>query len=106
MPIDSFTILTGNALDVVAQVHDRQPHVLPPALWQAWLEAPVPEALALMEPKPLAVRYRTVGAAVGNVRNDDQRLVEPVPAMEGAPQGAWDFCAGEAGATPVAKPSR
>lgn len=99
MPIDSYAILTGNALDVVAQVHDRQPHVLPPSQWQAWLEAPVNDALALMEPAPLAVRYRAVGAAVGNVRNDDPRLVAQVPAMAGAPQGSWDFCAGEASRT-------
>jgi putative SOS response-associated peptidase YedK len=97
MPIDSYTILTGNALGVVAQLHDRQPHVLAPDLWRAWLEAPVDEALALLEPTPLPVRYHAVGTAVGNVRNDDPRLVEPVPAPTlAAGQGAWDFCADDA----------
>jgi putative SOS response-associated peptidase YedK len=97
MPIDSYTILTGNALGVVAQLHDRQPHVLAPDAWRAWLEAPVDEALALLEPTSLPVRYHAVGTAVGNVRNDDPRLVEPVPAQTVvAGQGAWDFCADDA----------
>ena len=51
-------------------------------------------------PAPLPVRYHAVGTAVGNVRNDDARLVEPV-AVDDAPtgtQGAWDFCAGDEGA--------
>lgn len=96
MPIDSYTILTGNALGVVAQLHDRQPHVLAPQAWRAWLEAPVADAQAMLEPALLPVRYHAVGTAVGNVRNDDPRLVEavPAPAMAGG-QGGWDACAGE-----------
>jgi putative SOS response-associated peptidase YedK len=94
MPIDSYAILTGHALGVVAQVHDRQPHVLPPEAWQAWLEAPVAQALEMLEPAPLPVRWHTVGAAVGNVRNDDARLVEAVPPLHPElAQGTWDFCA-------------
>jgi putative SOS response-associated peptidase YedK len=100
MPIDSYAILTGNALDVVAQVHDRQPHVLPPDAWRAWLEAPVAQALDMLEPAPLPVRWHTVGAAVGNVRNDDPRLVEPAPPLFAeAAQGGWDFCADATSAT-------
>jgi putative SOS response-associated peptidase YedK len=96
MPIDSYAILTGGALGVVGEIHDRQPHVLPPDLWQGWLEATVPQALELLVPAPLPVRYDPVGPAVGNVRNDDARLVHPV-ALEAVPgtQGAWDFCAGD-----------
>jgi putative SOS response-associated peptidase YedK len=97
MPIDSYAILTGTALGAVGEVHDRQPHVLPPDSWEAWLSATVPQALELLEPAPLPVRYHPVGTAVGNVRNDDARLVLPV-AMQDAPSGtqeAWDFCAGE-----------
>jgi putative SOS response-associated peptidase YedK len=97
MPIDSYAILTGGALGVVAQVHDRQPHVLSPDAWQAWLEAPVGQALSMLEPAPLPGRWHTVGAAVGNVRNDDARLVEPVPPLHPElAQGAWDFCADDA----------
>ena len=97
MPIDSYTILTGNALGVVAELHDRQPHVLAPEAWRQWLEAPVADALAMLEPASLPVRFHAVGTAVGNVRNDDARLVDPVPAPALAiGQGAWDFCAGDA----------
>jgi putative SOS response-associated peptidase YedK len=92
MPIDSYAILTGEALGVVAEIHDRQPHVLPPERWRDWLEAPVDEALGLMAVAPLPVRYHAVGTAVGNVRNDDPRLVEPVAPMTAEPaQGTWDF---------------
>jgi putative SOS response-associated peptidase YedK len=99
MPIDSYAILTGAALGVVGEIHDRQPHVLPPDRWATWLEATVPQALDLLEPEPLPVRYHAVGTAVGNVRNDDARLVEPVVAevvaAEPGAQEAWDFCAGD-----------
>jgi putative SOS response-associated peptidase YedK len=95
MPIDSFAILTGAACGVVGEVHDRQPHVLPPDRWAAWLDADVPQALGMLAPEPLPVSYHPVGTAVGNVRNDDPRLVAPLP-LDAAtgPQGAWDFCAG------------
>ena len=96
MPIDSYAILTGAACGVVGEIHDRQPMVLAPDTWAAWLEAAVPAALELLAPAPLPVRYHAVGAAVGNVRNDDPRLIEQVPAMTAEPaQGTWDFCAGD-----------
>jgi putative SOS response-associated peptidase YedK len=99
MPIDSYAILTGEALGVVGEIHDRQPHVLPPESWAAWLEASVPQALDLIAPAPLPVRYHAVGAAVGNVRNDDARLVAPVAAegveVAAGTQAGWDFCAGD-----------
>jgi putative SOS response-associated peptidase YedK len=99
MPIDSYAILTGEARGVVGEIHDRQPMVLAPDAWAAWLEGTVAQALDMLVPAPLPVRYHAVGAAVGNVRNDDARLVEPV-AVDDVPtgtQGAWDFCAGETG---------
>jgi putative SOS response-associated peptidase YedK len=96
MPIDSYAILTGAACGVVGEIHDRQPMVLPPQSWAQWLEGTVPQALGLLEPAPLPVRCHAVGTAVGNVRNDDARLVAPVALAEAAvgSQDRLDFCAG------------
>ncbi|MGH8029029.1 MAG: SOS response-associated peptidase [Arenimonas sp.] len=96
MPIDSYAILTAAACGVVGEIHDRQPMVLPPERWSTWLESTVPQALELLEPEPLPVRYHAVGTAVGNVRNDDARLVEPLTAQAAVgAQDRLDFCAGD-----------
>ena len=42
--VATYTVVTTEAMGDVRRVHDRQPQVLPPDAWGAWLQAPVPEA--------------------------------------------------------------
>ncbi len=75
----SYTIITTAALDIVREVHDRQPRVLATRDWLPWLTAGVQEAEHWLQPESIPVTYHKVGNAVGNARNEDARLVLPLP---------------------------
>ncbi len=78
----SFTIVTGTPNATCAPIHDRMPVILPPSAWPLWLgevEADRRELLALLRPYPDdLMRTFPVGVRVGNVKNDDPGLLEPV----------------------------
>lgn len=78
----SCTIVTTNANDAVAPLHDRMPVVLEEHDWDRWLDPDAPDldALArLLRPASddLLVTY-PVGAAVNSADNDGPHLVERV----------------------------
>ena len=67
-----------------AEIHNRMPVILKPDAWPAWLgEEPAdePELKALLAPYPADdMICWPVSARVGNVRNNDSSLIEPVAA--------------------------
>ena len=75
------SILTTDANDLVARIHDRMPVILDAADWDAWLgEQTPPEALqSLLRPAPaeLLDAY-AVSPAVNNVRNEGPELLNPL----------------------------
>lgn len=76
------SVITTSATDALGHIHDRTPLLLPPGLWDAWLDpatTSVDEVRALLDtvPEPHLLP-REVGAAVGNVRNNGPELVVPV----------------------------
>ncbi len=79
--IESVAIVTTEANDLCAAVHDRMPVLLDPADFPAWLgEGPATprDLLALLKPYPPdALEIREVGPRIGNVRNDDADLIKP-----------------------------
>jgi putative SOS response-associated peptidase YedK len=80
----SFAIVTGMPNSLCEPIHDRMPAILPPEAWPTWLgeaEANPQELRALLRayPAELMRAYR-IGPAVGNVKNDDPALLEPVSA--------------------------
>jgi putative SOS response-associated peptidase YedK len=76
------TIITTTPNELCAEIHNRMPVILPPETWPLWLgEEPVePEQLkAVLRPYPAEdMAIWPVSARVGNVRNNDPSLVEPV----------------------------
>ena len=78
----TFTIVTTEANELIAPLHDRMPVVVPRDGWARWLE-PVPrdpgELQGLLVPAAPEdfVVYR-VGRAVNDVRHDGPELLEPV----------------------------
>jgi putative SOS response-associated peptidase YedK len=76
----SFTIVTGPANPLCRPIHDRMPVILPPETWARWLgeaEASPEELLGLLKACPAElIRVYPVGAAVGNVRNDEPALLQ------------------------------
>jgi putative SOS response-associated peptidase YedK len=80
--VRSFAIVTTEPNELCAQLHNRMPVVLAPGAWPAWLgEEPADEALL----KSLLVPYPSdgmiawpVSPRVGNVKNNDPSLIEPI----------------------------
>lgn len=70
----------------LADIHPRMPLMMPPDRWDAWLDPARtdPDALGdlLAPPPPGRVRAYPVGTAVSDVRANDPRLVEELPAPE------------------------
>lgn len=78
-PIDSYTIVTMDAVDDMLQLHSRTPVMLSPGLLRDWIEADSGQAatIALTSPLP-KLRWHTVDKVVGNVRNQGKELVAGV----------------------------
>jgi putative SOS response-associated peptidase YedK len=80
----SFTIITTAANALLAPLHERMPVILDPADWPLWLgesEAGPAELKALLRPCPPEIlALWPVSPRVGNVRNNDPALVEPIAA--------------------------
>jgi putative SOS response-associated peptidase YedK len=78
----SFTIVTTAANRLIAPLHDRMPVILDPPAWPVWLgEAPAEASLlkALLVPYPAEkLTVWPVSKRVGDVRNKDPGLIEPV----------------------------
>lgn len=100
-PLRSTTIITGQPNELVAQIHDRMPVILPPSAWDAWLD-PEQHDLdvlgKLLVPAPAELlAVHPVSTEVNNVRNDGPQLTEEAPplhetdaATDGATGGAGD----------------
>lgn len=77
--VRTFTIITGAPGKVSGDIHDRQPLILPPDLWQVWMDGSPEEASATLVAAPEAeLVYHAVPKAVGSPRNKGPELVEPI----------------------------
>ena len=80
--IRSFTIVTTVPNELCAELHNRMPVVLKPQAWPQWLgeqPADVPQLKALLAPYPSDdMICWPVSARVGNVKNNDLSLIEPI----------------------------
>ena len=78
----SFAIVTTEPNELCARLHNRMPAVLAPEAWPAWLgEEPADEAQLKALPAPYPSEGMIcwpVSARVGNVKNNDPSLVEPI----------------------------
>jgi putative SOS response-associated peptidase YedK len=81
-PVETFTILTTDANEAVAKVHDRMPVILAQEAHETWLTGEQADALALLGPYAGAVELRAVGPLVSNPKND-------VPECLDDAQPAW-----------------
>lgn len=78
--IDSYSILTQAAAGPITRVHDRMPLILPPTLFADWLHGDADAAAAIAHAAPLPdLAFHPVGRAVGNVRNQGESLIQPLP---------------------------
>jgi putative SOS response-associated peptidase YedK len=80
--VRSFSIITCPPNEVCAPIHDRMPVILDRAAYPIWLgEEPIEagELPSLLRPFPAErMRAYPIGPRVGNVKNDDAELIEPL----------------------------
>ena len=80
--IRSFAIVTTEPNKLCAELHNRMPAVLAPQAWPAWLgeeRADLPQLKALLAPYPSEEMIAwPVSERVGNVKNNDPSLIEPI----------------------------
>ena len=80
-PVESFTILTTEANELVRPVHDRMPVIVPERHWVAWLDPQAQDAgglVPLLRPYPAdAMLAYPVGLLVNNPKNDGPRCLAP-----------------------------
>lgn len=88
-PIESFTILTTQANDTIAELHNRMPVILGPEAWDLWLDRGVEDSDRLCQ---LLVPYAgadllltPVNRRVNSPRNDGPECLEPLRTMPAEP---------------------
>jgi putative SOS response-associated peptidase YedK len=76
------TVITQQAPDLLGEIHDRNPVIVPPALYAAWLNCSGTDAPGahdvLARIPPARLQPHPVSPAVGNVRNNGPELIEPI----------------------------
>ena len=80
VPVESCTIVTTAANELLAPIHERMPVILPEEGYAAWLapDTPPAEALALLKPYPAAAMLLyPVSKRVNSVRFDDALCIAP-----------------------------
>ena len=83
--VHTFTIVTTEANEVVASVHDRMPVILTPETEKIWLAHDTDEATLLDVLKPYEsnkMGLYAVSSKVNNPANDGPDLIEPAPAAD------------------------
>ncbi len=79
----TYSVITRDADQTVATIHDRMPLILPADVFPAWLHGDSDEAMAIALGVPSAdLVHHPVSRAVGNVRNNGPELVQPVAALD------------------------
>jgi putative SOS response-associated peptidase YedK len=84
----TYTILTTDPNELMEPIHNRMPVIIPPKEYERWMASTDPEHLPvdLLRPYPAAeMKAWKVGRAVGNTRNNDASLVEPLKENEASP---------------------
>ena len=80
--VRSFTIATTVPNRLAAEIHNRMPAILPPKVWPTWLgekETHDTALKGLLAPYPAdRMAMWPVSPRVGNVKNNDPSLIEPV----------------------------
>jgi putative SOS response-associated peptidase YedK len=84
-PVETFTIVTTEANDRIARIHDRMPVILPMDAIDTWLTAPLDEARALLAPWAGEIDLRAVGRHVSNVNHEGPECLADAGAWSEAP---------------------
>ena len=82
--IRSFAVITCPPNELCTQLHNRMPVALRPETWPAWLgeePADARQLKAMLAPYPSeGMKCWPISIRVGNVKNNDPSLIEPIGA--------------------------
>lgn len=84
--VETFTIITADANDSVAEIHDRMPVILPVEAEDAWLAGEAIEACKLLTPYSGAMSLRAVSRVVSNSKVDAPECLNDAEPGWGAQQ--------------------
>ncbi len=76
IPVETFTIVTTDANEAVAEIHDRMPVILPVEAEEAWLAGEPAAACRLLTPYPGPVASRAVSRIVSSPKNDGPECLD------------------------------
>lgn len=85
-PVDQFSIMTTAPQESIAHIHDRMPVIVHPEDEALWLDREItdPDAVAsVLVPYDGALAAYKIGSRVGNTRNNDPSLIEPIAEQQG-----------------------
>ncbi|MBC8022240.1 MAG: SOS response-associated peptidase [Burkholderiales bacterium] len=85
-PVETFTIVTTDASEAVAQIHDRMPVILPRHAEDRWLHGDPVEACKLLTPYSGVVNLRAVSRHVSNVKNEGPECLDDAESSWGSQQ--------------------
>ena len=78
MQLRTFAIITTDANELVGNIHDRMPLILPVAAYERWLSEE-PDPRDVMRPFPAEpMRMWPISTKVNKPENDDPSIIEPV----------------------------
>ncbi len=76
--VRTFAVVTTDANELVADIHDRMPVILAPGDYVRWL-GEEPDPRDLMRPYPAGLmRMWPISTRVNKPENDDASIVEPI----------------------------
>jgi len=76
--IITFAVITTDANEMVADIHDRMPAILAPGDYPRWL-SDEPDPRDLMRPYPASLmRMWPISTRVNKPKNDEPSIVEPI----------------------------
>ena len=81
LEVTSCTIITMPAGDPIRQIHDRQPVILDPGAYDAWLDPTTPSEAAkglLLANLDSELQFHRVGRTVNSVKNQGGDCIEPI----------------------------
>jgi putative SOS response-associated peptidase YedK len=80
--VETFTIMTTDANEAVAAIHDRMPVIVAHDAIEAWLAGPAEQAMELLRPYTGEMALRPVRKVVSDPRMDVPECLEEEPSWE------------------------
>ena len=80
----TFCVITTAANELVADIHNRMPVILPPEAYDRWLSAIEPDPRDLLVPFPAELMMMwPISTRVNKPDNDDPEVLEPFEPVTG-----------------------